>query len=458
VKWRVIPAVVFVLLVFAAFSYLYVNTFVRKHQHAVILFVVDGLDLKTLAVARQQLGRNANLADPDDALLGDARRRAAYRSWVLNLDSFWNVALLNTQDPGRPVPDEGADATALACGQRVDNGYIAMNGRNEALPSLLYLAAQAQRWTGLVTTSSLVRPTPVAFYSNSNGTPMPYRNAEDLVYDNITVVLGGGGRYFVPASAGNELGRTDQRDLFSEAEHRGYKVVRTRDQLNRISTWRTRQVLGVFAPDDFYFSSLKPSDSTQPSLAEMTRSAISVLNYSINGYFLVVEHGLVARAAEQNLGKLEVNEVAELDDAIQAAVSYAGPDALVLVTNSYGLGALGLMPTAGVAETLPPDPPKPGAPAFTGPPNPPASMAWVAGPGGPPETRTQQDWVRDHYARGWFSAAAPGLLQPQPAFRFQTRALPLGGPAWLLSRGEGSMQLRGVFNNTDVYDIVNEQF
>ena len=50
------------------------------------------------------------------------------------------------------------------------------------------------------------------------------------------------------------------------------------------------------------------------------------------------------------------------------------------------------------------------------------------------------------------------LLQPQPAFRFQTRALPLGDPAWLLSRGEGSLQLRGVFNNTDVYDIISEQF
>ena len=100
------------------------------------------------------------------------------------------------------------------------------------------------------------------------------------------MVLGGGGRYFVPASAANEWGRPDQRDLMGEAEHRGYKVVRTRDQLNRLSTWRMRQVFGIFAPDDFYFSSLQPKDSNQPSLADMTRSAISVLNYSISGYFL----------------------------------------------------------------------------------------------------------------------------------------------------------------------------
>ena len=48
----------------------------------------------------------------------------------------------------------------------------------------------------------------------------------------------------------------------------------------------------------------------------MTRVAISSLNYNIGGYFLVVEHGLVARAAEQNFGKLAVNEVAAVDEAI----------------------------------------------------------------------------------------------------------------------------------------------
>ena len=41
-KWRVILAVLFVLMLFGAFAYLYVNTFVRKRQHAIILFVVDG--------------------------------------------------------------------------------------------------------------------------------------------------------------------------------------------------------------------------------------------------------------------------------------------------------------------------------------------------------------------------------------------------------------------------------
>src|SRR5476651_515325 len=217
-KWRIVLTVVFVLMLFGGFAYLYVNAFVRKHQHAMILFVVNGLDLNTLNMARQQLGRSSLHSDPDDPLINDARRRSAYHSEMLNLDSFWNIALLSIQEPGQPVPDEGADATALACGQRVENGFVAFNSNNEALPSLIYAAEKAQRSTGLVTTSSLVQPTPVAFYTPIKGAPDPYRNALELVYSRIDIVLGGGEQYFKPANATNEWGRRDGRDLEDEAK------------------------------------------------------------------------------------------------------------------------------------------------------------------------------------------------------------------------------------------------
>jgi hypothetical protein len=193
----------------------------------------------------------------------------------------------------------------------------------------------------------------------------------------------------------------------------------------------------------------------------MTRTAISCLNYNIGGYFLVVEHGLVARAGERNLGKIAVNEVAEVDEAIQSAVEYAGPDALVIVTNSYSLGSVGPLPTPTPEELVALPSPGPGAetkPATTPAAAPAPLPLWLAGPGGPPDSRAQTAWLRRQYDIGSFSTNAPGLLQPQAAFRFQTRAPVTAEPAWLASRGDGSAQLRGFINNTDVYDIINEQF
>jgi alkaline phosphatase len=467
-KWRIILTVCFVLTLFGGFAYLYVNTFVRKHQHAIILFVVNGLDLNTLNMARQQAGRAPSQSEVDDPLIGDARRRVAYRAGTLNLDSFWNIALLGIQQPGQPVPDEGVDATALACGQRVDNGFVAMNNRNEALRSLIYAAEQTGRATGLVTTSSLVQPTPVAFYSTIKGKPEPYRNAGDLLYSGINIILGGGEQYFTPVNSTNEWGRADGSNLLDEAKERGYALVRTREELANAPTWPTwsppwspPKLFGLFASDSFYFSALQPEHSRQPSLAEMTRVAISSLNHNYGGYFLVVEHGLVARAAAQNLGHLAVNEVAEVDEAIQTAVEYAGPDALVIVTSSYGLGAVGPLP-APTAADLVASPETidaiPAAAKVTPAISPSPSPVWLAGPGGPVLTRPQAAWLRQRYDDGSFSTKAPGLLQPQPAFRFQTQAMPTTEPAWLASRGEGSNQLRGFFNNTDVFEIIGEQF
>jgi alkaline phosphatase len=462
-KWRIVLTVLFVLTLFGGFAYLYVNTFVRKHQHAVILFVVNGLDLNTLNMARHKLGRSPLRSEPDDPAINDARRKASYRSEVLNLDSFWNIALLSIQETGQPVPDEGADATALACGQRVENGFVAVDQSGEALESLVYAAEKTERATGLVTTSSLVQPTPVAFYSTTRGTPDPYRNAAELVDNaNIDVVLGGGEQYFVPANATNEWGRRDGRNLLEDAKQKDYTVLRTRDELNNVSYWSTGKLFGVFAQDQFYFSSLQPTTRRQPSLAEMTRIAISRLNHNGKGYFLVVEHDLVARAAERNFGRLAVNEVAEVDEAVQSAVEYAGTDALIMVTNNYSLGALGPLPTPTAAELVA----QPSTVDADGvavksqgiPMAPPPPPAWMAGPGGPTVTRSQAEWLRRHTDSGWFSSDPASLLQPEPALRFQTQAPPTAEPAWMASRGEGSSQLSGFLNNTDIFDIVNENF
>ena len=461
-KWRVVLAVLFVLLLFAGFAYLYVNTFVRKQQHAIILFVVNGMDLNTLNLARQQPGLSPLRNDPDDPAISDARRRAAYRSERLNLESFWNIALLNVQEPGQPVPDEGANATALACGQRVENGFVAANSGNEQLPSLIYAAESAKRATGLVTTSSLVGPTPVAFYSSIKGRPDPYRNASELVYSKIDVVLGGGEQYFTPASATNEYGRTDQHNLLDDAKDQGYTVIHSRDELNNFYTWLTPKLFGVFANDGFYFSSLQPENRRQPSLAEMTRVAISGLNKNINGYFLVVEHDLVARAAEQNFGKVAVNEVSEVDEAIQSAVEYAGPDALVMVTNNFSLGAVGPLPTPSARELVTPVPTVDANGMPIKPPPiplaPPPQPEWLAGPGGPTVTKVQAAWLKRRTESGEFSWNSSKLTQPEPAFRFQTQATPTAEPAWLASRGEGSSQLRGFLDNTDVFDLINDNF
>ena len=83
---------------------------------------------------------------------------------------------------------------------------------------------------------------------------------------------------------------------------------------------------------------------------------------------------------------------------------------------------------------------------------------WLSGPGGISPSKEQAAWLQQRYESGAFSTNSPGLLAPEPAWQFSTQAQPLAQPAWLAARGEGSIQFRGFISNTDVFDLIREQF
>ncbi len=82
-------------------------------------------------------------------------------------------------------------------------------------------------------------------------------------------------------------------------------------------------MLGVFRDGDLDFADISEHDGSQPSLAELTRRAIQLLQYNPKGYFLVVDAGLIAKASGLNEGERTLREIAELDRAVATALSYA---------------------------------------------------------------------------------------------------------------------------------------
>ncbi|PAW75983.1 MAG: hypothetical protein B9S32_16865 [Verrucomicrobia bacterium Tous-C9LFEB] len=461
-NWRVRFLALMVLFFFGALSFVYYKSFVKKRAHGVILFVANGLDLTTLNLARQQ-SEAARNQSKIDIWMQPARHQAPTQNQILNLEGLPRIAILNVQGLGQPVADEAAASTALACGQRVKNGLVGCNSLDQQLPSLIYAAQSAKRATGLVSTSSLTDPTPVAFYTYMRDPREKYRAAAALVDSaRIDIVLGGGCDYFTPANVTNEAGRTDGRDLLRDAERQGYTIARSIDDLRKVPVWRTRQLFGLFAPQSFYFSGSTRRDPQQPSLSDMTRTAIQCLQYNINGYFLVVEHGLIASAAKQNMTDLAVNETVALDQAIETAIHYAGPDALIIVTNNYSLGAL--------ANTTP----LPEVPALAGAnaslrkswtkaavakaPAADSAPMWLNGPGGPRVTAAQQAWYKERIASGAFSTNSASIFAPDEAANFAIEAVPTAAPAWMASRGFGSTRLTGFLSNVDLYYILQELF
>jgi alkaline phosphatase len=422
-KWWVGLLALLLVVVFGSLAALYVRTFVVHRAHGIVLVVANGLDL---------------------SLLNKARHQAAARGQPMSLDNLDQFCIVDVEGLDQPVPDEAAASTALASGHRVRNGLIGLTAEEKNLDTLIYAAQHAGRSTGLVTTRSLTAPTPLAFYGRTPGRPgYELGNAAELIDSSgIDVILGGGAQYFTPANVLNERGRSDGRDLLADAAHAGYTVVQQAHDLHAIPTWRTRQLLGLFAPDAFTFSDLRQNAATEPSLSEMVRVAVKSLQYNIRGYFLVVDAGQIGMAARHNWTDVALNEVAALDAAIGTIRAYAGEGSLVVVTNNFNLGALDRTRDDARGGVAPGD----------------RLPEWLDGPGGPPRTAEDKAWLKAEADAGVLSLRPGDPRQPAPAVRFERQAEPTTGFAWLAAGGFDSQRFAGFIQNDQIFGMIEELF
>ena len=319
-KWRNQLLALFCLLVFAGLGVLYFQHWVIQKPFGIVLFVGEGLTPHRLAATRVYAGG------------ADAR---------LALDSMPHFALLANASKDFAAPDQAAAATALATGVKVKNRSLGVNQDGHPLVTILDLARDSGRATGLITNSQLSDATPAAFYSHSTDSGDEDGVARELTESSrIDLVMGGGMTHFLPEAKGGT--RQDQRDLLLELRRNGYDIVKTRAELEGIPAWRRAKLFGAFAPNDMAFATQIEERSDQPSLADMVRRAIELLQYNPGGYLLIVDAGLMREAAQANQAERTFSETIELDRALATARRYAGPKSMIVACGDVGIGGLSL--------------------------------------------------------------------------------------------------------------------
>jgi alkaline phosphatase len=107
-----------------------------------------------------------------------------------------------------------------------------------------------------------------------------------------------------------------------------------------MSGWQHGRVLGLFAENDLAFADDMTGRAEQPSLADMVRRAIQLLELSRRGYLLIVDAHLMASAAWQNLGERTLRQTTELDRAVKAAREYAGKSSMIIVAGDVAIGGM----------------------------------------------------------------------------------------------------------------------
>ena len=97
------------------------------------------------------------------------------------------------------ITDSAAGATAIATGVKTNNGYIGVGPDGERLPTLLEIARDAGKSTGLVEDSDVTNATTGSFAAHVKDRDQRRQIASSYLYDTKPdVILGGGEQFWYP--------------------------------------------------------------------------------------------------------------------------------------------------------------------------------------------------------------------------------------------------------------------
>ena len=334
VKWRNQLLALFCLFLFLAFGVFYFRYWVIQKPFGIILFIGEGLDAQTLAAARLHAGGADKL---------------------LALDSLPYTAVLKNHSADSSVPDAAAAATAMATGRKVKNGAVAVDADGRKLTALLELAREMGRVTGLITDGDLTAPTAASFYGHAAQGDQWELFARQLIETNeIDIVLGGGAGDFLPQAQGGR--RTDDKDLTRAARDAGYTFVQSLAELDAVPRWPSAKLFGFFRGTEFGAPDETRTPRDQPTLSEMVRRGIELLQFHRGGYLLVVDATSIRRASQQGQREQRLAAAVEFDRAIAVASEYTGEKSAIFVCSDVADDVEYFRAKAKAATPRPPEP------------------------------------------------------------------------------------------------------
>lgn len=287
----------------------------------VILIIGDGMGFGAIQIAR-------------NFLMGPDGR--------FTFEEFPHVAIVTTHSLDNLVTDSAAAATAIATGHKTNNGMISMLPDGTVVPTILEAMQKAGKAVGIVVTNTVYDATPAAFTAHWNTRGGSEQIALQQFEKGIDVLLGGGRDRFLPAGVADGK-RTDGRNLMAEAEALGYVVVTDRESLQQAEGDR---ILGLFNTSYMSYQNDRIYLGTdEPTLAEMTEKALSILAGKENGFFLLIEGSRIDHAAHGGDLHGVVAEMADFEQAVALAYEFAKADGNTLVIVTADHDTMGLSAT-----------------------------------------------------------------------------------------------------------------
>ena len=358
----------------------------------VVPLIVNGQKVKNIII---MLGDGMGAAQRTGARIVAGGYAQGKTITPLAMDTFPVTGMVKTASLNSVVTDSAPGMTSYVSGNKNNNNEEGVfpddttepfdNPRIEYLSE--YLHRTQGKALGLVTTADVFDATPAgnAVHTSSRGagTGIVDQFLDDRKLTGLTVLMGGGRKWFVPASTpGSARGdKTDyafsatdahtseivkrwgatpgamdkERDLLAEFQSAGFAYTSDKTTLDGINPTKTDRLLGLFAHSNMNVALDKIDGRRnkargitgrvvddyglpdQPMLDEMTDKALAVLERQKNGFVLMVEGASIDKQAHNMDTERWLLDTIEFDRAIARVQEYARKrgDTLVIVTADH---------------------------------------------------------------------------------------------------------------------------
>lgn len=229
----------------------------------------------------------------------------------LNLECLPHTAFSRTPSANRTITDSAAGGTAIACGEKTNNGMLGQRPSGRVLQSLAVrlMSPPYNKAAGLVVTKAITDATPAAFYAHVDSRKKTEQIAACLLKTPFWVVAGGGSAAFTEEQAAQLAGEP-------------------------------RRFVSLSAEGDCPYAPERGDE-----LPQNVAKALSVLEQAPNGFFLMIEGSEIDMASHAADLNLAVRETLDFDKTLGVVLQWMQkhPDTLLVVTADHQTGGLSIL-------------------------------------------------------------------------------------------------------------------
>jgi alkaline phosphatase len=274
--------------------------------------------------------------------------------------------------------DSASSATAMGTGSKTHDGAIGVDVTHNVKPNLVEYAEGTGKSTGLVTSVPFSHATPAGFGAHNVSRDNYAAIANQMIYSSgLEVLMGcsapdygydgeavapsasklkyvGGADTWADIQDGSVLGADADGDGLMDA----WSIVREKSEFQSLANIMNppKRVIGIpkvyqslqyyrspiYSKADAYVDPMLPN---MPTLEEMAKAALNVLDENPKGFFLMVEGGAVDWASHFNQGGRMIEEMNDFNRTVAAVISWVNNksnwnETMVIVTADHETGYL----------------------------------------------------------------------------------------------------------------------